>query len=230
MEEEFILNLSSKGHTNISLYGFSLCDLRSFLIKYYTNFDNYYIPLSLTPKGMNLLANCVDHEVYITYSPLEFIKRNLPCMRPRNFFRDSIHTIDKEILHYGVNLLIQVLNENGFIYTGNQDWDENKCPEFYDKSHWVYALNLEEKLFIPSKIDQLFKFYKKSPTHLALQYRKNPKLLPKDQIDRLIHESDHEILKILEDDKYSNLRPDDSVISQISQKFTFHIKKGKIFL
>ncbi len=58
----------------------------------------------------------------------------------------------------------------------------------------------------------------------------DPKSLPKDQIERLIHESDHESLKILEDDKYSNLLPDDPVIEQISLKFTIDIRKGKILL
>ena len=72
--------------------------------------------------------------------------------------------------------------------------------------------------------------FKKSPTELALQYRMDPKSLPKDQIERLIHEADHESLKILEDDKYSNLLPDDPVIEQISLKFTIDIGKGEILL
>ena len=72
---------------------------------------------------------------------------------------------------------------------------------------WIYALSLEELLFIPQKIDRLLELFQKNPTELAIQYHADPKSLPKDLIGRLSHEVDEQTLKILENDKYSYLRP-----------------------
>ncbi len=216
MSEKF---QKSKKNNN-TLHGFNRSTLHSFLIEYYTHFDNYYMPLSLTPRGMKLLNDCLNHEVYCANNPLEFV---------RNFLLESsrLADLDLQLENHSVDYFIN----NGIVdYPPNQNWDENKVPEFYEKENWIYALSLEEQLFVPSNIDRLREFYLKSPTELALQYRSNPKSLPKDQIERLIHEADHGTLKILEDDEYSNLQPNDPVIVQISNKFSVNIKKGKIFL
>ena len=211
-----------------SLHSINRITLQSILIEYFSRFGNLYTLAKLTPKGMNLLNDCVNPEVNNAYNPLIFVRENLHRVYPEEYFQSV--SLNEDIKRHGVNYFVNILNENGIEYSGYQIWNDDKDPNGVGMELWVYALNLEEKLFIPEKIDRLLEFYKKSPTELALEYRSNPKSLSKDQIERLIHEGDPYILKILEDDKYSTLLPDDPVIAQISKKFIIRTKNGKILL
>lgn len=211
-----------------SLHGINRTTLQSILIEYFSRFGNLFTPANLTPKGIELLNDCVNQEVNNANNPLEFVRRNLHRVYPEEYFQRVV--LNEDIKRNGVNYFVNILNENGIEYSGFQIWNDDKDPNGVGMELWVYALNLEEKLFNPEKIDRLLEFYKKSPTELALEYRSNPKSLSKVKIDRLIHEGDPYILKILEDDKYSTLPPDDPIIGQISQKFIVRTKNGKILL
>ncbi len=209
-----------------SLHGISHIRPQSILINYFSRFGYLYAIANLTPKGIELLNDCVNPEVNNAYNPLEFVRRNLHRVYPEEYFQRI--SLDDDIKRNGVDYFVNILNENGIEYSGYQIWDDAKSQE--GMVDWVYALSLEESLFIPEKIDCLLEFYKKSPTELALQYRTNPKSLPKDQIERLIHEADPDTLKILEDDEHSNLSSNDPVVDKISRKFAVRTKNGKILL
>jgi hypothetical protein len=206
-----------------SLRGINRTTLHSILIEYFSRFGNLYAPANLTSKGIELLNDCVNYEVNSANNPLEFIRREIPQIYPQEFHNDA--NINSEIKHRGVDYFF---NNELIDFPPEEHWNENKASSIYEKEDWVYGLSLEENLFIPEKIDRLLEFFGKSPTELALQYRSDPKSLPKDQIERLIHEADSHTLKILEDDKYSLLLPNDPVIAQILRRFTVWIKNGKI--
>ncbi len=230
------LNILDKSAQHAFLYKTSFSSLHSIdhttlwsvLIEYFSRFGNFYAPANLTPKGIDLLNACVNREVNNANNPLVFVRRELPHIYPPDFEGRGI-SIDSEIKRNGINFLINVLNENGIEYSGFQNWEDAKSSG-EGMEDWIYALSLEERLFIPEKIDRLLEFYKKSPAELALEYRSNPKSLSKVKIERLIHEGDPYILKILEDDEYSTLSPDDPIITQISKKFIVKTKNGKILL
>jgi len=211
-----------------SLHGINRITLQSILIEFFSRFGNLYALAKLTSKGMNLLNDCVNPEVNNANNPLEFVRENLHRVYPEEFCQRVV--LNEDMKRKGVNYFVYILNENGIEYPGYHIWNDDKDPKGVGMELWVYALNLEEKLFIPEKIDKLLKFYEQNPAELALEYRSNPKSLTKDQIERLIHEADLNTAKILEDDKYSNLPPNDPVIDQISQKFTIRTKNGIILL
>jgi len=183
---------------------------------------------------LELLNKCINREVYTANSPLEYVRAHLARIAPSGYFERENRTIDSEIKHnydkLDIDGFIGVLNERGFNYHSSREWNDSKDPYGVGMEYWVYCNNLEEELFIPEKIDRLLAFYEKNPTELALQYRSESKSLPKDQIDRLIHEADHQTLQILEDDECSTLQKNDAVITQISQKFTIATENGKVFL
>ena len=158
------------------------------------------------------------------------MRTNLPYIFPDGYFEEQGRSIDSEIKRQGIDSYIVILNERGFDYHSNREWDDNKDPYGEGAELWVYCNNLEEHLFIPEKIDELLKFYEKSPTELALHYRSNQKSLSKDQIDRLIHEADHQTLQILDEGEFTTLQKDDAVISQISQRFAINTENGKVYL
>jgi len=91
---------------------------------------------------------------------------------------------------------------------------------------WIYGFHLTEKLFISEKLDHLHEYYKKTTRQLTQDYISEPKSLPPDQIERLVHEVDPEIRKMLEND----LPPSDSLVKQISSKFTFSTENGLTIL
>ena len=177
-----------------SLHGISRTTLYSILIEYFSKFGNFYTPTNFTPKGMELLNECINREIYDTYNPLEFVRRNLHHIAPSGEFERF--SIDSYIEEQGVDFFINILDDHRIEYP-SQNWNEDKSAGGYDMEDWVYALNLEEQLFLPDKIDHLLKFYEKSATELALQYRSDPKSLPKEQIQRLIHEADYQISSAL---------------------------------
>ena len=213
----------NKKTESYSLYGIDRTTLQSILIGYFSIFKNFYNPAKLTPKGLKLLNNCINQRVYNRHSPLEYLRRHWP-------FDDINHTLESELKNINyIDWHIGQLLEGGYDYHSIQEWNHEKSPDLI-MENWIYGHDLEEELFIPEKIDRLLAFYEKSPTELALQYRSNPKSLQKDQIDRLIHEADHQTLQILEDDEFSTLQKDDAVISQISQRFAINTENGKVFL
>ncbi len=209
-----------------SLHGINRITLQSILIEYFSRFENLYALASLTTKGIELLNDCVNSEVNNANNPLEILRRELPHIYPSDFGGRGI-SFDPEIKHRGVDYFF---NNELIDYPPTEHWNEDKAPEYYEKDNWIYALSLEDQLFNPEKIARLLDFYKKSPTELAMQYRSDPKSLPKNQIQRLIHESDNLILKILENYEFSSLQNNDPVIARISRKFTVRTKKGKILL
>ena len=206
-----------------SLHGIDRTTLHSILIEYFSKFGNFFNTAKLTPKGLQLLNQCVNRRIYNRHCPLEYVRRHWP-------FDDPNHIPDSELKDTGyIDWYIVQLNERGYDYHSIQEWNEDKAPDVM-MENWVYGHDLEEELFIPEKIDRLLQFYEKSPTELALQYRFDPKSLPKDQIDRLIHEADHQTLQILEDDEFSTLPKNDPVIARISKKFAVKTQNGKILL
>ena len=209
-----------------SLHGINRTTLHSILMEYFSRFGNLYAPANFTPKGIEILNDCVNHEVNNANNPLEFVRRNLHRVYPEEYFQRVV--LNEDVKRNGVDYFIDILNENGIEYPGFQIWDDTKSQE--GMVDWIYALGLEDQLFIPEKIDCLFTFFEKSPTELVLQYRLDPNSLPEDQIARLIHEAGIQTLKILEDDKHSNLQSNDLVIAEILRKFTIWIKNGKILL
>ena len=210
-----------------SLHGISRTTLHSVLIEYFSRFGNFSALANLVSGGMERFNCCLHREIYDSYCPLEFIRRNLHNIYPPNDLKR--YPFERKIKTIGPNQLIHILNEYGIEYP-SQHWNEDKSSGGFDMEDWIYALDLEDQLFVPDKIDTLFEFYKKSPTTLALQYRTNPKSLPKDQIERLIYEADPDSLKILENTDCSNLQSTDPVIVQISRKFSVITKNGKIML
>ncbi len=210
-----------------SLHGISRITLHSILIEYFSKFGPFHKNANLTPKGLELLSECINREIFDQYSPIEFIRRNFSHITPPIYLENV--TIDSGIKRHGVDFLIDILNESGIEFP-RQNWNYDKACGEYMTEFWVYALNLEEQLFIPEKIDRLLKFYEKSPIELAIQYRSKPGSLSRPQINRLIHEANSKILPILEDDKHSNLPPNDMVIAKIIQNFSISTKNGKIML
>ena len=95
-----------------------------------------------------------------------------------------------------------------------------------DPEEWIFGYHLENSLFHLEKIEILYNYYKKTSLEIAYQYRDNTESLSNDEIERLIHESDYRILRIME----PFLSPKDPVISKIISKNTFNLNKGlKIF-
>ncbi len=115
----------------------------------------------------------------------------------------------------------QVDNVHGMIW---QRETRNHLPhrerdsdyEFF-KDNWIYGFHLENELFILEKLDRLHEYYKKTALQLAQEYVANPESYPPEQIERLVHEVDPEIRKMLE----NNLSPSDSVVKQLSTKFSY---------
>jgi hypothetical protein len=95
-----------------------------------------------------------------------------------------------------------------------------------DPEEWIFGYHLENSLFYEKEIDTLYNFYKKTSLELAYQYRDNTESLSNDEIERLIHESDYRILRIME----PFLSPKDPVISKIISNKIFNLNNGlKIF-
>ncbi len=80
----------------------------------------------------------------------------------------------------------------------------------------------KDKWFYPDKITQLYKYFKIPVYQLAQRYISNPESLPNHQIERLIHEADHDIRKLLE----NSLPSKNPTLLKISQKFSFKTANG----
>ena len=108
----------------------------------------------------------------------------------------------------------------------DETWDWNTYHEHYpsydpNRNGWIYAFDLSEKLFIPEKLNRLHEFYQKTTLQLAQEYISDPKNLLPDQIERLTHETDPYLRKMLE----NNLPVTDPLIKQLSAKFSFKSPK-----
>ena len=101
-----------------SLHGINRTTLQSVLIEYFSRFRDFYSPHNLTPKGMLLLNDCINREVYTAHSPLEYIRAHLARIAPSGYFEEPGRTIDSEIKHnidsLDIDSFIGVLNERGF--------------------------------------------------------------------------------------------------------------------
>ena len=75
---------------------------------------------------------------------------------------------------------------------------------------------------IAENLDRLYEYYKKTPEQIAQDYIDDPKSLPAEEIERLVHEVDPELRKMLE----NSLPPSDAVIKQIPAKFAFQTQNG----
>ena len=181
-----------------SLGGITRSSLQSILIAYFLHDDNgpEDNTLKLTEKGHQLFYDAVNSTIYDTYNPLNLYK-----------WVDNVH-----------NIVFQRETRNNLQH---REWDSDY--EFY-KYNWIYGFHLENLLFIPEKLDLLHEYYRKTTLQLAQEYITDPESLPAEQIERLVHETDHNIRKMLE----NNLSLDNPILSQISTKFTFKIGKSKL--
>ena len=69
------------------------------------------------------------------------------------------------------------------------------------------------------QIDDLYKYYRKSPEELAIQYVSHPKSLSNDEIERLIHEAGKSEIKFLE----NNLAADNLILSKIINRLSVEL-------
>ncbi|MBA7528016.1 hypothetical protein ES705_20199 [subsurface metagenome] len=130
------------------------------------------------------------------------------------------------------NQMRSVLNDFPEIDQNDLEECQNACEHFGVRFS-INVFSEDEKIiihsrdcFIPENLERLYQYYRKTARQLAQKYITAPEKLLADQIDRLIHEVDPELRKILE----NNLPPSDPVISQISAKFTFEsVNELKIF-
>ncbi len=97
--------------------------------------------------------------------------------------------------------------------------------EHYPNREYEEAQALEDqkkRSFIHENLHPLYEYFKKTTIQLAHQYIANPSDMFPHQIERLIHEADHNIRKILE----NSLPPKDPTILAISQKIAFKTPNG----
>lgn len=100
----------------------------------------------------------------------------------------------------------------------DEDSEENE-DYIIDRS---YIKSLEKELIIPEKVDLLYDYNKRNIYELANQYRDGNKSLSEDEIERLLNEANHEVLKILENSVPSN----DPILLKMIEKFSIRTKKG----
>lgn len=174
-----------------SLGGISRLSLQSILIAYFIHDDDgpEDNTLNLTEKGRQLVYDSINPEIYATYNPLNLYK-----------WVDNVH-----------GMIWQRETRNNLPH---REWDSDY--EFY-KDNWIYGFHLENELFIPEKLELLHQYYHKTTRQLAQEYIARAESLLPEQIERLVHEADPEIRKMLE----NNLSPSDSMVKQLSAKFSF---------
>jgi len=155
------------------------------------------IKLNLTPTGQNLLFESVNPEIDQNYNP----KHNIGWPTNVNFYfdhRHEWHCTDED------NDPVELANAG--------------------KNEWIYGFGLTDRLFISEKLDKLYEYYRKTTLQLAQEYIADPKSLLVAQIERLIHEADYNIMKLLE----NNLSLNNFVLNKITEKFSFKTQKGLI--
>ncbi len=156
--------------------------------------NKHLIKLDLTHTGINLLHEAINTDIELEYSP----KHNTDWMLQNFYFthRDEWHFIIEE----------------GF----TQDFGDAS------KNEWIYGFQLTERLFISENLDILHEYYRKTTRELAQEYVTDQTSLSPELIERLIHEADHNLRRLLE----NSLPPENPVLSEISTKFNFETKNG----
>ncbi len=145
------------------------------------------------PQGLELFKDCIDSE---------YIEQSQSSAKYLETLKFS--TLESNPLEFTT----LVSNPNEF--------NPNEIEEVQ-----IYHERLQKALIIEN-LPPLHEYFKKSTIELAHIYIADPSSMPPDQIERLIHEADHNIRKILE----NSLPPKDPAILQISQKIAFTTKNG----
>ncbi|MHA1888044.1 MAG: hypothetical protein ACTSX0_08450, partial [Promethearchaeota archaeon] len=105
---------------------------------------------------------------------------------------------------------------------------EDYCREYgvrYNPDIWFeeeHSMIFPPDFIIAENLDRLYEYYKKSPEQLAAEYIADSKSLPAEEIERLIHETDPTLRKLLE----NSLPHSDSIIKDIAAKFAFQTQNG----
>ena len=164
--------------------------------------------LQLPPTALTLVNESINQEIEHRYSPKH--NENWPYIHDDRFLRIPPYYIDEWQLY---------------------EEDDNYLPRSEQiksifKFQWIYGFNLMERLFIPENLDLLHEYYRKTTQQLAQDYIASPENMPPELIERLVHEVDPELRKMLE----NNLPPSDTVIEQISAKFAFRTENGLTIL
>ncbi len=183
------------------------------------------INLDIPPNARKLLYESIDFQIERAYSPKFNRLWPMPSSDPDNAqYSDRDHDLnrsyeDDEWIEW---LAANVIHPDEWHFT-----DEYNNPTYTpSKERWIHGFRLQNKLFIPENLDRLHKYYSKTTLQLAQEYISDPTSLSPELIERLIHEIDPELRKMLE----NNLPPDNPVIKQISAKFAFKTQNGlKIF-
>lgn len=101
--------------------------------------------------------------------------------------------------------------------------EQNQTIQMQTEIEQVQILNKRsQKAFIVEKLPELYEYFKTPILKLAYQYISDPVNMPPDQIERLVHEADYNIRKILE----NALPPKNPLLLQISQKLSFETANG----
>ena len=183
----------------------------------------HQIKLDLHPTALKLIQESIDSEIERRYSPK---------------FHKSWPRIEGQSQPFPEELPVELRSQTCIRipdYFVN-DWKLFHLSNMYNryeemelvayKPDWIYGFNLMERLFIPENLDRLHEYFKKTTRQLAQDYITSPESIPSAQIERLVHEINPQIRKILE----NNLPPSDSIIKRISNKFSFRTENGLIIL
>ncbi len=170
--------------------------------------------LELPPTAIKLIHESIDPEIESRYSPK--LNPNWPSKWTEKYARlpegHPMRLVRYDIPDYYLH--------EWQLYKGNYYSPQEQLQSAH-KEDWIFGFDLAEKLFIPEKLDRLHEYYHKTAQQLAKEYISDSKKIQPDQTERLIHEVDPELRKMLE----NNLPPSDPVIKKISAKFSFEIKK-----
>ncbi|MHA1719208.1 MAG: hypothetical protein ACTSWX_16240 [Promethearchaeota archaeon] len=132
----------------------------------------------------------------------------------------------EDVMKFWQNMML----ENSVLYRKNRDIVKNfgnllfNTEIFRTKdgdSHTFSDVDVSD-FFYPEKFDELFKYFEKTPRELIAMYLENPDNLNKDMKERLVHEADIRIMRMLE----SSLDLSDPLLAKISEKFSKSNKDG----
>ena len=133
------------------------------------SFRRVYEIFKLSSKGMKLLRDCIQHEVFNQYFPT---------------FEWSLHRYKDKYTYWN--------NQN------KEEWGKKKGNYNLGSSEWIDGYELADRLFIDENLNLLYEYYKNTPLEIAYQYRDKPNRISQDQIERLKTEADYRVLKVLE--------------------------------
>jgi len=201
-----------------SEFGFERCIFRSFegfpILPENANlkdlFDRYDKDFKIYEPFLSIGMGCKIR----SFSGLSFpfLQYIFPYLISPNFFDFAPH---------GKKLLGDVIDWE-YLKLENELSPQNPVLQQISQNIYLETSNWLHLEYLP----QLYNYFKIPLLNLTHQYISNPTSLPPDQIERLVHEADHNIRKILE----NSLPPKNSVILRISQKFSFNARNNlKIF-